>query len=117
VLTPELPPGDSYILSNLLTGSSRAIWHKTIRDQFGNETAWTSDGKKVAFVRTTLMDVSPTICYLYVCDLVSDSTKLVLEVKAPRDPGMLVGINSFCFSPDGTRIAYSVEGNIYCSDL
>ena len=108
---------DVYRLDNLLTGSVTDLWRATTVDMFGSGWVWSSDGRKFAFIRTSRMDVSPTVHYLYVCDLQSGTSTLVLEVKVRFGRGTFAGLTSFAFSPDGRRIAYAVEGNIYYSNI
>ena len=108
---------DVYTLSNLLTGQSKEIWRSTASDMWGSEFAISRDGKKVAFMRCTPMNIVPTIHSLYVCDIAGGSVTKLLSVPVRLGVGAVPGLNSFAFSPDGKRIAYAVEGNIYFSDL
>jgi Tol biopolymer transport system component len=108
---------DVYKLDNLQTGSVTDLWHSTANDMFGTGWLWSSDGKKFAFIRTSRMDASPTIHYLYVCDTQSGTSTLVVEVKVRLGRGTFAGLTSFAFSPDGKKIAYAVEGNIYYTSL
>ncbi len=114
---PSSSGQDTYRLDNLLTGSMTVFWESTTRDMFGSGWTWSQDGRKFAFIRTSRMDVSPAIHYLYVCDLQTGSSTLVMSAKVRFGRGTFAGLTSFAFSPDGKRIAYAVEGNIYVSDI
>ena len=43
--------------------------------------------------------------------------RLVVAVTVRIHDSYLAGIDSFTFSPDGNRIAYVVEGNLYYQNL
>ena len=108
---------DVYTLSNLLTGQTKEIWRSTASDMWGSEIAISRDGKRVAFMRCTPMNIVPTIHSLYICDIASGYVSKLLSVPVRIGMGAIPGLDSFAFSPDGKRIAYAVEGNIYYCNL
>lgn len=107
----------SYFVSDLLTGVSKKIWQSGNVDTPGYSVAWSLDGKKIAFLRTTSMIVSPTVHYLYLCDVASGSAQNILSVKVRIKDSMFPGIWTFAFSQNSKRLAYIVEGNIYYQDI
>ena len=67
-ISPSTGSGpDVYTINNLLTGASTIIWRQTMDDMFTPPFAWSSDGKKSAFLRSSRMYASPFMEYLYVC--------------------------------------------------
>jgi len=107
---------DVYKLANLMTGESKELWRSDGSD-LGSDLTLSRDGKKVAIMRCTMNTVHPTVHSLYVCDIIAGSTTKLLSVAVRLGVGAIPGIDSFAFSPDGKRIAYAVEGDIYFSDL
>ncbi|MFA5834842.1 MAG: hypothetical protein WDA22_15305 [Bacteroidota bacterium] len=117
VLTFTQDSIQEYFVKDLLSGVSKKVWQSGTDDKFGFQVAWSPDGKKIAFLRETPMNISPTEHYIYLCDVASSSAKKVVAVKVRLKDSILPGIWSFAFSQNSKRFAYSVEGNIYFLEI
>jgi len=117
VLSITQDSSQTYSITNLLDNTSKIIWHGPSNEMEGFMFAWSPDNNKLAFLRTTPMNITPTVHYLYVCDISAKSAVQVVAVSVRIHDSTLPGINSFAFSPDGKRIAYTVEGNLYYQNL
>jgi len=108
----------TYYLTNLLNNTSTAILHAPSNTGYSQMCAWSSDNKKIAIIRmATLLNTVPAVMNLYVYDMTTQTVKFIVGVNVRIHNSNLAGLNSFSFSPDGKKIAYSVEGNIYYQNL
>lgn len=107
----------TYSLTNLLDNSSTIMWHGPSNEIQGSMFAWSPNNDKIAFLCSTPMSITPTVHYLYVGNISTKSAVCVVAVTVHIHDSYLAGIDSFTFSPDGNRIAYVVEGNLYYQNL
>ena len=119
-----VPPDASYEILNLDTAELVSLPAAPLPEPLTD--VWSPDGSRIAYWTTSCLDSCGLFCcsvdriqrQLVVADVTTGQVRRIAaagDLTIPNGLGSIYG--GISFSPDGTRIAYGIEGRIHVRDV